>query len=207
MKLYQITCLILIMYGSPSFSQDISGVYYLSNVMETASGIKLNPDSTFEFFFSYGALDRTGHGKWTMHGNKIILNSYGIPERGFKLIKSEKSGKQVQIKISDPNPASYSFVYARAGESNSSDFIQANEDGEILIDQHVIKTIELFFELCPESLHVYEPVRPDDNYFLFEFNPKIMEVFFKDFSLTFSNGYLKGKHPLLTEESYTYSKE
>jgi len=192
---------------TPSISQDVSGIYYLSGVMETASGFKLNPDSTFEFFFSYGALDRTGQGTWTLHADKVILNSYGKPEKGFKLIKSEKSGSKVLIKISDPNPAFYSFVYARPGESKDSDFIKADQEGEIIIDQPVIKKIELLFELCPESLHVFEPLHPGDNYFLFEFNPKIMEVFFKEFSLTVSEGALNGKNPLLKEGNYTYTKE
>ena len=47
------------------------GEYYLSGVMETASGFKLNPDSTFQFFFSYGALDRSGSGTWKQEGNNI----------------------------------------------------------------------------------------------------------------------------------------
>ena len=42
--------------------KNITGEYYLQGVIETASGFKLNDDSTFEFFFSYGALDRYGSG-------------------------------------------------------------------------------------------------------------------------------------------------
>jgi len=33
-------------------TDSITGAYYLKGVMETASGFKLNADSTFEFFFS-----------------------------------------------------------------------------------------------------------------------------------------------------------
>ena len=43
----------------------LAGEYYLKAVMETASGFNPHSDSTFEFFFSYGALDRYGsaHGR------------------------------------------------------------------------------------------------------------------------------------------------
>ena len=41
-------------------SQSVAGEYYLNGVMETASGFRVNADSTFEFFFSQGALDRQG---------------------------------------------------------------------------------------------------------------------------------------------------
>jgi hypothetical protein len=41
-------------------TNNITGVYNLRGVMEMASGFKLNNDSSFEFYFSYGALDRYG---------------------------------------------------------------------------------------------------------------------------------------------------
>ena len=56
-------------------SNTIVGEYYLTGFMETASGFKLNTDSTFDFFFSYGALDRSGKGTWKQEGNKVIFNS------------------------------------------------------------------------------------------------------------------------------------
>ena len=43
-------------------ANDMVGEYYLTGVMETASGFRLNADSSFDFFFSYGALDRSGKG-------------------------------------------------------------------------------------------------------------------------------------------------
>ena len=49
-----------------------AGEYYLRGVMETAAGFKLNEDSTFQFFFSYGALDRQGRGKWTTEGHPLF---------------------------------------------------------------------------------------------------------------------------------------
>ncbi|MEP6725590.1 MAG: hypothetical protein ABJC98_07235, partial [Bacteroidota bacterium] len=42
---------------------EAAGVYFLKGVMETASVFELKPDSSFEFFFSQGALDRGGKGK------------------------------------------------------------------------------------------------------------------------------------------------
>src|ERR1051325_4784902 len=53
----------------------MAGQYSLTGVMETASGIQLNKDSTFQFYFSYGALDRYGSGKWSVQKDNIILDS------------------------------------------------------------------------------------------------------------------------------------
>ena len=80
------------------------GEYYLSGVMETASGFKLNPDSTFQFFFSYGALDRSGSGTWKQEGNNIIFNSKA-GTNGFALVNSNTvNNDRLTIKITDANP-------------------------------------------------------------------------------------------------------
>ncbi len=54
-------------------SQSVAGEYYLSGVMETASGFRINPDSALsEFFFSQGALDRQGKGRYRTEGSRLI---------------------------------------------------------------------------------------------------------------------------------------
>jgi hypothetical protein len=62
----------------------MAGEYSLSGVMETASAIQLNEDSTFRFYFSYGALDRYGSGKWSVHEKNIILDSKPYPGKILK---------------------------------------------------------------------------------------------------------------------------
>src|SRR4030095_4396775 len=85
-------------------TSSMQGEYYLRGVMETASGFKLNADSSFQFFYSYGALDRYGSGTWKQTNNTIILNSRPQPPKDLALIKSEKSpGDVVTIRIVDNN--------------------------------------------------------------------------------------------------------
>src|SRR5438477_12312076 len=67
-------------------TNDLTGVYNLRGVMEMASGFKLNKDSSFEFYFSYGALDRYGSGKWSLINNKIVFNSKPYPGNDFKMV-------------------------------------------------------------------------------------------------------------------------
>src|SRR4026207_896884 len=66
----------------------VAGIYSLEGVMETASGFKLNEDSTFEFYFSYGALDRYGSGKWSMKNDSVVFNSKPFPGKDFKIVDS-----------------------------------------------------------------------------------------------------------------------
>jgi hypothetical protein len=77
--------------------------YSLTGVMETASGIQLNKDSTFRFYFSYGALDREGSGKWSVNADNIILNSKPYPGKDFKMVSSSSvKNNFTSIKIEEP---------------------------------------------------------------------------------------------------------
>jgi hypothetical protein len=68
----------------------IAGEYYLKGVMEVGSGFRFLEDHTFDFFFSYGALDRMGKGTWKLVEDKIVLNSESWPGERFQ---NEKTGK------------------------------------------------------------------------------------------------------------------
>lgn len=81
----------------------IPGEYYITGVHEMGCGIKLNEDNTFEFFFSYGALDRHGYGTWSLEdNNRVKLNSDYKNQIPFAIIK-ETQEKEDGIKIVFPN--------------------------------------------------------------------------------------------------------
>ena len=58
----------------------LAGEYELSGVMETGSGLLLRGDGSFEWYFSYGALDLGARGKWTRKGDVVEL---AVAEMGF----------------------------------------------------------------------------------------------------------------------------
>ena len=69
-----------------SNAQAITGEYFLTGVHETAAGFLLNADSTFQFFYSEGALDRQAKGVWTTDGKKVVFNTAAAPTSDYKLI-------------------------------------------------------------------------------------------------------------------------
>ena len=94
-----------------SKAQIITGVYYLRDVMETASGFKFNADSTFKFFYSYGAIDRNGSGTYTVKDKSVTLNSVQRSEKDFNMVSSKhNSYKGVTIKISDVTYCLIKFI-------------------------------------------------------------------------------------------------
>jgi hypothetical protein len=184
----------------------ITGEYYLRGVMETASGFLLKPDSTFEFFFSYGALDRGGSGKWTIKGNEIVLNSKSKPVHDFALVDSKAiKDDSITIKITDDNIFLVRYVSARLRFADAQLEAMSNEKGEIKFPTTETKTLSLVFEFCPEKISLFE-LDKSHNYFEFRFEPWITEFFFTDFHLKLDGKDLKGKHPLLDDKEYRFEK-
>jgi len=90
----------------------VTGEYYLSGVMETGSGFKLDPDSSFQFFFSYGALDRSGSGTWSVMDKKVVFNSRKYPGSDFALTADKKTDDAgMTIRITDANKIFLSHVH------------------------------------------------------------------------------------------------
>ncbi|MBO9572335.1 MAG: hypothetical protein J7497_09030 [Chitinophagaceae bacterium] len=186
----------------------VAGEYYLSGVMETASGFKLNEDSTFEFFFSQGALDRFGKGTYKITGNTIIFNSHPAPGQDFELVKSSRQpGNKTTIRIADPNKNILSYVYSRvkAGKEIKEGF--ADSHGDAVYEISKPDTVELMFEFCPEKIAVFPVADKTHNYFEFRFNPWLFEYFFNNFTLEIADGELHGAHPLMQEKKFVYTKQ
>jgi hypothetical protein len=51
----------------------LAGSYHLEGVMETGSDLLLRADGTFEWAFTYGALDLLAKGRWQREGDGIAL--------------------------------------------------------------------------------------------------------------------------------------
>lgn len=192
-----------------TYSQNaVAGEYYLLGAgPEVASGFLLKPDSTFQFFFSYGALDREGEGKYSIHNNKVFFNSRPKPATEFELIKNKiVSNDSTVIKIVDKNTVLLRYVYALLKFADTTIEENANEEGEIIIARKWVESISLKLGFCPEKNSVFKAGQ-SENYFEFKMKPTIMEVFFENFQLSIDKKSLLGKHPLLDDKEYSYEKE
>jgi hypothetical protein len=185
----------------------LPGEYYLQGVMETASGFKLDSDSTFQFFYSYGALDRFGSGKWVIRDNSVFFTSTQKHDADFALLKSEKKdGDGITVRIIDSIANMLRYVYCIIQSGNEKQQGVANADGTIHFKSQQVDSVTLLFEFCPErETKITIPVKGTNN-FEFRFEPWIMEVFFKNFRLQFDEAGLRGGHPILEGNTFSYKK-
>jgi hypothetical protein len=184
----------------------VAGEYYLRGVTEVGSGFLLKPDSTFQFFFSYGALDREGSGTWALKDKSITFNSRRRPDRDFALTNSKKvDGNFITVRITDNNTLLLRYVYAKMEFADTIMEGMSNEQGEIQFPKKEVKSLSLIFQFCPEKISVFD-LNKEHNYFEFRFEPWLAEYFFSDYRLKLEGKDLKGKHPLLDEKEYLFIK-
>jgi len=187
-----------------------AGVYYLQGVREMASELVLKPDHSFEFLYSYGAVDRGGKGHWEIDKNdssRIILNSAKRPLWDFALLSTKNTNDdRTVIKITDPNKMLLSYVSARIHTANNVIEKRSDREGYIIIPKQPITKIELLFELCPERFSTFVVSDSMPNDFEFRFQPWIAEVFFENIALTITEKGLIGSHPLLKGNDFEFEK-
>ncbi|MGV3601410.1 MAG: hypothetical protein ACO1N1_09410 [Dyadobacter fermentans] len=192
--------------ASAQTTDSIPGEYHLQGVMETASAILLKPDSTFEIYFSYGAMDRQGNGKWAFKDGNIILNSRPKPERDFALVTSKTvSDEFITVRIVDSNEQVLPFFETVVKTADGEKYGKISHEGVFRTPKTKTTGIDLFFTLAPERFTSF-PVQSDDNYFEFRIEPWIMEIFVEHVVLKIDQDGLRGEHPLLKGDAFSYEK-
>lgn len=186
----------------------IAGEYYLQGVMEVASGFKLNEDSSFAFFFSYGAVDRYGSGRWTRQADRVIFNSFVHHDHDFSLLAGRTTTDHfITIKISDKNSPLLQFVYCSLNTGDTILRAKTDAKGVVRFPVKKVQSIVLQFEFCPEKSSEFNLQNSTDNYFEFRFEPWMAEVNFSEYSLIRTKDGLKGHHPLLDDKEYLFVKQ
>lgn len=190
-------------------SSSLAGEYQLGGVREVASVLILNPDSSFAFYFSYGAVDRTGTGRWQWNEKerKICLNSAPRPAADYALLQStHENSDLITIRISDSNRFLLPYTQVRVQTTGGTFTGTTDSKGQVSFPSRPISRVELLFELCPERSSSFPVADSTLNNFEFRFEPWISTIFFQDITLEPVAEGLRGAHPLLAGQHYVFHK-
>lgn len=185
---------------------DISGEYMLTNVREMASGFLLMPDHQFQFFFSYGALDRQAKGEWRLEGDQVIFNSATWSGADFSIVNSSTQNPEegITVVLDPPNPMLAAYLHLSLSGGQTDSWIQFRGQGELRLPPQEFESLAIQFEFCPERFTSL-PVTKGHNQFVIRPEPTLFELYLHQFTLLHTAGGLSGKHPLL-EGSFEYSR-
>jgi hypothetical protein len=187
---------------------DLPGEYQLSPLPEIAAGIQLKPDSSFEFYFIYGALDRFGKGTWTLEGNEVVLKGNAGEHPPFALLHTAPgTADGIRIRIEDKNEFLRSAIYAMVDLDTQAGFAKTNNRGEVYLQYTTADSIFLVSELFPEKIFRYR--LPDNGHreLVFRFAPDALDVFLTGIRLRIEGKTLVGPIPLLKPGDYRFNRK
>jgi hypothetical protein len=185
--------LFLLMMQNNAFSQgSLDAVYQLYGKMEMASAFKFNPDNTFEFFYSYGAVDRQAAGTYKLDGNNIILTSDKAAGQDFHIIK-ESRGKNPQIKVSAQQEWFASNVVCRFIKGDMEEYVQTDNSGVAESTYTDCDVIMVLHGLYPDEWTLIKSKENQNQFFEIGLNPSLEKVSFKGVIPTIANDIISLK--------------
>lgn len=93
------------MLAAAAAGADLAGEYG-ANIPEVGTGLLLEPNGRFQYFFTYGAADYTAKGTWKSEEGAVVLTTDGKNEPPVKLSRSTPGkGRAVRIHVVAQNGA------------------------------------------------------------------------------------------------------
>lgn len=170
---------LLLFVNLQSMSQKrIQGEYYFRK-MEMASGFNFTADGKFEFFFSYGAVDRSAAGTFSIEGNALKLKSDKEPGKDFTVISQSKQSKGYKLTFKDANKhlvQNILCIFLTDGKRREA---YTDDNGEASVDLANCDTIYVEHTLFPDIFTLVKDKANDNNQFELSLNPSLEQVSFK----------------------------
>lgn len=183
---------------------DVTGEYSLKGIPEMAAGFKFNEDSTFQFFYIYGAVDRSAHGEFTVIDNRIILKGSKPAGSDFTLSKELKSGNGFTVSIVDSNKLLIKDAVCFFISGTDTVFVQTNDEGIANTEIRECDKILIIHQFYPDIPTVINVKGEENNYFELTLNQSLAEVVFDDAVIEFDK---ENGETILLDNIYLFSKK
>jgi len=156
----------------------VHGEYYF-NKQEMVAVFNFFSDNKFEFFYSYGAVDRSATGTFSITNDTLHLFSDKAPGKDFTVKAQSKEGKGYRIQFEDAN--SYLLKNIRCsffiGKERRDEY--TDDNGVIEIYLPYCDSIYAFHELFPDMASLIKDGKNDNNHFVVTLNPSLSQVSFE----------------------------
>lgn len=156
----------------------IEGEYYFRK-KEMVAGFNFSADGKFEFFFSYGAVDRSAAGTFIIEGDTLKLKSDKEPGKDFTVTEQTSQGSGYTITFDHPNKYlldNIRCVFYINGEQRE---IFTDNKGIVIADIPHCDSIYVQHELFPDIFTLIKDKNNTNNTFKVTLNPSLEKVSFK----------------------------
>lgn len=189
-----------------SSAQKLEGVYSF-NRQEMIAAFRFGEDSSFDFYYSYGAVDRNATGKFFIVDDTLKLKSAKEPGKDFNVTNQSKMDGETTITIKDKNSYLIKYVNAFVIANGTEKIYEADDNGVIKIDM-ACDSIYLQHQLFPDIPTLIKDEKNNNNNFEVALNPSLQQVSFKGIDFII-NGKTISCLPnyFMPMENITFTKE
>jgi hypothetical protein len=164
----------------------IQGEYYFRQ-MEMASGFNLTADGKFEFFFSYGDVDRSATGTFSVEGDRLQLKSNKQPGKDFTVTSQSKQAKGYHLIFNDANKYLVKNILCVFLADGKKQEVYTDDNGEVSVELAHCDTIYVEHALFPDIVTLVKDRSNNNNRFTLTLNPSLAQVSFKGIDFKIEN--------------------
>ncbi len=161
----------------------VAGEYIFSR-QEMVAGFKFTEDGKFDFFLSYGAVDRTASGTFKVEGKTIKLKSDKAAGKDFNVIAQFKSGIGYSLKFQDAQAYFLDGIRCTffIGGERHDEYV--DNKGMLTVPYPHSDSIFVFHTLFPDFVTCIKDDKNENNNFTLTLNPSLAQVSFKGIDFT-----------------------
>lgn len=164
--------------GLSAMSQrTILGEYYFRKT-EMASGFNFSADGKFQFFFTYGAIDRSATGTFKVEGDTLKLKSDKESGKDFTITKQSTAGNGYTLTFNHPNKYLTKNILCLFVTDGKEQQAISDSDGKVHIDLAHCDTIYVQHLLYPDNLTLVKDKANNNKQFTLTLNPSLEQVSF-----------------------------
>ncbi|HZV70751.1 MAG TPA: hypothetical protein VFG10_14450 [Saprospiraceae bacterium] len=158
-------------------AQTLNGEYNLHK-HEMASGFRFTKDGKFEFYYVYGAVDRSATGTYSVVGDTLKIKSDKEPGKDFPVTKENHKGKGYTIQVTAPNDYLLRNIICFYFIGDVQNVAESDDKGVIHIDAPSVDKLYLQHQLFVDIASLIKDEKNTNNYFEVSLSPSLQFVSF-----------------------------
>jgi hypothetical protein len=166
----------------------VEGEYYFSR-QEMVAGFNFSADGKFEFFYSYGAVDRTASGTFSVEGDILKLKSDKTAGNDFTVTNQSKRPGGYKLVFEHPNQFLVKNILCVFKKNGIIQEEYSDSNGEVNVKLDDCDSIYVQHSLYPDIYTLVKDKDNTNNRFTLSLNPSLEQVSFKgiDFKIVDEN--------------------
>jgi len=152
---------------------------YLFSRHEMIAGFNFSVDGKFQFFYSYGAVDRTATGNFSIRGDTLKLKSNKEPGKDFTITAQNRQATGYTVTFDDPNNYLLKGIRCIFIVNGKAQEVFSDEQGVAQLNIPHCDTMYVQHPLFPDIVTLIKDKKNDNNRFKLVLNPSLQQVSFK----------------------------